>query len=137
MMELHNMISLLVFSLLPIHSWQMSYHAFKEESRNVSMVSTRLADQKCPEVNKDYYGNDLSGHTKTTVDTWQKCGELCQNTPGCKFWTWTPPGSGYPKWCHLKNAKSKVSFYDKAVSGAKGCTKLPSDYDPWAPTKFP
>ena len=97
----------------------------------VTRINLIISEQKCPDMNSDYVGNALAGHTSTVEETWQNCGSKCQSTAGCKFWTWTPPGSAYPKWCHLKNAKSKVSFYDKAVSGAKGCTKLPPDYDPW------
>ena len=89
-----------------------------------------LSDQKCPDMNKDYIGNQLSGHTTTIEETWQNCGKKCQDTAGCKYWTWTPPGSAYPKWCHLKTAKGKVNNFEKAVSGAKGCTILPLNYDP-------
>ena len=86
--------------------------------------------QKCPEINIDYIGNSLNNKINKK-ETWQECGKWCRDTPGCNYWTWTPPGSAYPKWCFLKTARaSNVNFFYKAVSGAKGCTEFSTDYNP-------
>merc|ERR1719391_988514 len=100
---------------------QENGNVFWPTSSSAYVCSAWKDGQKCPDMNKDYLGNDLSGHTPTIEASWQNCGKKCQNTAGCKYWTWTPPGSAYPKWCHLKTAKSTVNNFDKAVSGAKGC----------------
>ena len=88
--------------------------------------------QKCPEINIDYIGNSLNNKINKK-ETWQECGKWCRDTPGCNYWTWTPPGSAYPKWCFLKTARAsrllRDSHLDLKIETLKENSHLILDLD--------
>ncbi|CBZ54555.1 hypothetical protein NCLIV_049840 [Neospora caninum Liverpool] len=73
----------------------------------------------CRELNIDYYGNDVYKYEDGDVTTANECQWLCQNKPGCFFWTYLAE----QRFCYLKNytaAGTRIP-HSGAISGPKNC----------------
>merc|ERR1712227_102875 len=75
-------------------------------------------EDKCPEIGKDYYGNDIK--SVQNVKTWEECSSLCEGESSCKFWTLNTVSS----YCWLKTSDSGRIPEKIAISGARDCTVL-------------
>ena len=64
----------------------------------------------CFEPDTDYSGNDI---TQRLEDTLQKCFEFCQQTSGCKVFTWHKTG----KQCLLKSKRENQNHNTNYISG--------------------
>jgi len=81
----------------------------------------------CPENDVRFDGNDI-GTAETA--TWEECGQLCNLTDGCNFWSWHT--DDYI--CNLKDSDGAgLEEHDNRISGARGC---PEDADKKCGTTF-
>merc|ERR1711872_19345 len=68
----------------------------------------------CPEVDVDFNGCDVNSvHEQTD---WHACGEICELTPECRYWT-----LGAYNMCLLKSCDSGKREIEGAISGVRGC----------------
>ncbi len=69
-----------------------------------TIVSTVVATTYHPfvELNFDFVGHDIANVSASAVD---KCTEHCENTPGCKAYSWNGYNGGT---CWLKNARENI-----------------------------
>ena len=58
------------------HKTRTAYKCRMNVGKNNSIDSSLLGEEvKCPAMNQDLYGNDISGKKKV-VSSWQECGKL-------------------------------------------------------------
>merc|ERR1712080_72521 len=92
-----NMVSLVALTLL------LTFHLTLSDSYS------------CPEMNVDMNGNDIEAFKG--IETWNECGEICEGSFNCRFWTWTDLHE-----CWLKTSDEGLAHDVKGcISGAKGC----------------
>lgn len=78
----------------------------------------------CPEVNVDYYSNDL--RSVASISSWQECSRLCAAASDCFAWSWVTPAFGTAnlrKLCLFKKNtwESGRKALTGVVSGPKTC----------------
>ena len=80
------------------------------------------APADCPEVNIDYYGNDLQG--PVIAETWQDCSDYCRTLQGCNYWSYVSdsfPTASMHKACFLKTSNSGRQASFGVLSGSRDC----------------
>ena len=76
-------------------------------------------------MNFYYPNNDLTDGCVLKTDTASKCLELCQETAGCKGFTWNTPDSSYcPKGCWIKSEMTGKTASENVISGFAGKQEL-------------
>merc|ERR1712126_125392 len=70
----------------------------------------------CPEDNVDFNGHDID--CVPLIPNWHACGEICNVTPACKFWTWVKTENNR---CCLKGVDYGLMHATHCISGVKGC----------------
>ena len=77
----------------------------------------------CFEPGIDYAGYDLKqGHLISTPNP-NACQVKCQQTSGCKFWTWDP---GFHNACWMKYGKGAKKHNARLTSGPRTCGGSPN-----------
>ena len=69
---------------------------------------------ECPMENVNFSGEDLIWFD-AGIETWNECGELCNNAVLCKYWTWINEK------CYLKYGNDGMANAQGYISGEKGC----------------
>merc|ERR1712165_54601 len=54
------------------------------------------------------------------VSSWENCGQICNLTDNCEYWTWGEEGD-HADICFLYSTNSGLSAYPLSYSGEKGC----------------
>merc|ERR1711962_1427390 len=81
------------------------------------LFATANAAYDCPELAKDFYGNDIVYGYGLASD-WKTCAKFCKAIDSCKYWTWLVDTVG--KKCCLKTSDSGLtSLKWPGASGAK------------------
>ena len=78
------------------------------------------------ELNIDYPGNDLTDGCVVKTDTASECLELCQETAGCKGFSWATEVwvYGCPKGCWIKSEMTGQTVNENVISGFAGKQEL-------------
>ena len=84
----------------------------------------------CPEWDTDYDGNNITPGSIADLpetDTWEQCGQMCNDERSCTHWTWlgNHVGDTFKRRCILKTSDNGVRSYAGVVSGDGNCTSLP------------
>ena len=69
---------------------------------------------ECPMENVNFSGEDLIWFD-AGIESWNECGELCNNAVLCKYWTWIDEK------CYLKYGNDGMANAHGYISGEKGC----------------
>ena len=72
------------------------------------------ADWPCPVEGLDFHGYNIG--CQFYIDSWQICGEMCNELDECKFWTLRNNNE-----CCLKSSDEFLISNNEAISGEKGC----------------
>jgi len=74
----------------------------------------------CPEYALNMNGHDIE--TYDNIQSWQECGQLCQDILECQFWSWhVPRKDRHPKRCWLKNSDAGARNDLGVISGHYNC----------------
>jgi len=78
-------------------------------------------EPNCQMDDKDIFGHDLKS---METDTWEECGNLCQQTDECKAFSWISKTFSDPSIhnrCHLKTQDGPITAMTGVVTALKGC----------------
>ena len=92
--------------------------------------NTPIIYAACPIFDTDYFGNNLYGNGGVgdlpTTNTWEECGKMCHDEPGCTHWSWLGNQVGNLAFlnfkCLLKTSSDGETHFNGAISGDKTCT---------------
>merc|ERR1711928_36691 len=92
--------------------------AFGEEQNNNKLLNRE--SWNCPEYGMAFNGNDLAFFEE--IPSWEECGMLCNEEPGCTHWEWTVPIAEFnARICYLKTSDGGAARWIDGIVGDTSC----------------